>query len=210
MVPSVAYKIYLRKLKSGPNITLLNPSTLNYQVYLYNQLKKSPKDIYPHWGQSIDVTYQYSMGLTKFLSQTTAQARLYFPGIFRHQGFSVYAGYEYQPESGFENQIPVPRGYSGLYFTNYYTIRSNYVFPVAYPDWNLQGASYLKRIYANIFYDYMKSQQPTGNQFSSTGLAVFTDWNFLSLFPDVSLGLRWNYKNNQKSSTFDFLVNVTF
>ncbi|MBN2614645.1 MAG: PD40 domain-containing protein [Bacteroidales bacterium] len=213
MQPYFGYDLLLRHMTSTQNLLQLKPKifTLTYQFYCYNYLKKSLRDIYPRWGQTLLASYRHTPFQSIRETQTTVQSSLYFPGILKHQGISLYGGYEHKnSDNFFQNIIPVPRGYANLYYTNYYTLRTDYVLPVAYPDWNVQGASYLKRIYANVFYDFMKSQQPRSNQFSSTGLAVFTDWNFLSLFPDVSLGVRWNYRINQKSSTFDFLFNVTF
>jgi hypothetical protein len=206
------YRIF--KMKPGSNYHFNNPyiTTVSSQLYFYNQLMRSPKDIYPKWGQQFSASYRTTLFLANQANQTAVQGTLFLPGIIRHQGLSLFAGYEHNTTGDyyFQNQVPVPRGYSHLFFKSFVSLKSGYVFPVAYPDWNMHGIWYLKRIYGQAFYDYLNTTTAPTSTFSITGLAVFTNWHFLSLFPNISLGVRWNYRIEEKNSTFDYLFNIQF
>ncbi|MBE0651365.1 MAG: hypothetical protein IH595_11050 [Bacteroidales bacterium] len=212
--PSVQYEIRYLTMKPGSHYYFKNPqiANLTYQLYEYSYLKTSPKDIYPKWGQTLQVTFQNTPFISETNDQFAAQAHFYLPGFIRHQGISVYAGYENQ-ETGdypFSMLVNIPRGYSGLFFHQYFTLQADYAFPIAYPDWDLiQGGFYLKRIYSHLFYDYM-NRMPYNEVFSSTGIELYTEWNLLNKFPTATLGVRWNYLQSQKSNTFDLLLGINF
>jgi hypothetical protein len=107
----------------------------------------------------------------------------------------------------YSDLVAVPRGYSGLEYPEYFSIRSDYAFPIAYPDWNVPGAFYLKRIYAKVFYDYMQGYK-TGrtDDLSSTGAELYTDWNFLSIMLNVKLGCRVTYRLSEENWDCEFLI----
>lgn len=211
--PYVSYKVRFLAMAPGSQYHFTKPqiNTLSFQLYGYRYFKSSPKDLYPKWGQTILLTYQNTPFTSQKSSQFTVQTRFYFPGIINHQGLSLYFGFENQGNGNypFSNLVSVPRGYSGLFFNKYVSLKADYAFPIAYPDWDLQGAFYLKRIYSHAFYDYLKNLN-TNASFSSLGLELYTEWNFVSLFPAVTLGLRWNYLKTKNSSTFDFLFGINF
>jgi hypothetical protein len=179
-----------------------------YQFYAYNQYKRSIKDLYPKWGQNINLIYRHTPWSDTTNSQLAITGILYFPGIIRHQGIKVYGGYQ-KTESGsysYSNLVAVPRGYSNLNYPEYFSVRSDYAFPIAYPDWNVPGAFYLKRIYSKIFYDYMQGYQ--GSQvadLSSAGVEVYTEWNFFSILVNVELGFRFANLFPDKTQSYEFL-----
>ncbi|MBN2639266.1 MAG: PD40 domain-containing protein [Bacteroidales bacterium] len=211
--PYFGYNILFRKVLSPDTLSFSNPniSTLSYQLYWYNQSIKSTRDIYPQWGQNIWINFQHTPFEPFLATQFEIQSRLYFPGILIHHSLFFYGGFESQSKDYFfQNHISIPRGYNNLYFIRYFTFQSNYTFPVAYPDLNLPEVFYLKRLYANVFYDYMKTYNLIERQFSSAGIELYSDWNFVSLFPNLSLGVRWNYRLTEKSSTFDYLFQISF
>jgi len=84
---------------------------------------------------------------------------------------------------------------------------ADYAIPLAYPDLNWQGVAYLKRLYAHLFYDYLITGK--GDYYRSTGVELYSDWNFLSLFPNVTVGVRWSY-TKEKTNRFEFLYNINF
>ena len=212
--PSVKYEIRYLTMKPGSKYYFKNPQIgdLSLQLYEYAYLKTSPKDIFPKWGQTLSLVFQNTPFLSQMNNQFAAQANIYLPGIVRHQGISVYAGYENQQDGDypFDAVVNIPRGYSGLYFYQYFTLQADYAFPIAYPDWDLiQGGFYLKRIYAHIFYDYL-NRIPYNQEFSSTGVELYTNWNLLNKFPVTTLGLRWSYLQQKGNSTVDLLLGISF
>ncbi len=212
--PSVKYEIRYLTMKPGSHYYFRDSqiADVSFQLYEYNYLKTSPKDIFPKWGQTLFLTFQNTPFLSGTNNQFAAQADFYLPGFIRHQGISVYAGYENQ-ESGdypFGTIVNIPRGYSGLFFYQYFTLQTDYAFPIAYPDWDLiQGGFYLKRIYSHIFYDYL-NRMPYNQAFSSSGVELYTEWNLLNKFPTATLGVRWSYRQSEENSTFDILLGISF
>jgi hypothetical protein len=141
-------------------------------------------------------------------SQLALIGYLYFPGFIKHQGIKIYGGYQktITGNYAYNNLLAVPRGYSNVNYPEYFSVRSDYAFPIAYPDWNVPGAFYLKRIYSKVFYDYMQGYAH-GNitDLSSTGIEVYTDWNFLSILVDVELGFRFSQLIPSKTQSYEFL-----
>ena len=76
------------------------------------------------------------------------------------------------------------------------SLKADYVFPIAYPDWDLQSAAYLTRIYVQIFFDYAHyhDKDNFANNIGSGGAELYTNWHFLSLPVEFTLGVRESYK----------------
>lgn len=185
----------------------------NYRFYAYNQLKRSPKDIFPKWGQSIDLIYRHTIFSDSANNQYALTGWLYLPGIIRHQGFKLYGGYQNSVEQNynFSNLVSLPRGYTGINYSDFFSLRSDYAFPIAYPDLNVPLAFYLKRLYAHVFYDYLKGQ--TGEnwqELSSTGAELYTDWHFISTLLQVTLGVRATYRFYYENMQYEFLFGISY
>ena len=190
-----------------------NIVTMHYQLYAYNQYKRSAKDLYPKWGQNLQVDFQNTPFLNNPGRQFAIQGHFYLPGFIRHQSLVLYGGYENQQQGdySFSALIAIPRGYSGIFEDKMAIVKADYAFPIAYPDMDWQGVMYLKRIYAHLFYDFLRGEK-TGvySNYSSAGAELYTDWNFLGFFPNVSLGLRWSHGLEHDTETFDFLIGINF
>jgi len=184
-----------------------------YMLYAYNQLKKSPKDIYPKWGQAINLIYRHTVFSDSLNNQTALSAILYFPGIVRHQGIRIYGGYQNSVEQSysFSGLVSLPRGYTNIYYPEYYSIKTDYAFPISYPDWDVPGLMYLKRIFAHGFYDYMNGyNNGKWQELSSTGAELYTDWHFLSTLLEVTLGVRATYRFYYGNMQYEFLFGITY
>ncbi len=184
-----------------------------YRLYAYNQFKRSKKDIYPKWGQSIDLIYRHTVFSDSASNQVGLTGWFYFPGIVRHQGFNIYAGYQktVTGDYSFSNFVAVPRGYTDLHYPEYFSIRTNYIIPIAYPDWNVPGFFYLKRIYSVLFYDYLRGyNEGDVDNLSSTGIDLYTDWNFLSLPVNFRLGVRGAHLFRDNTQKFSFLFGIDY
>jgi len=184
-------------------------TAFTYQLFTYNQYKGSSKDIFPQWGQGLHLAFRHTPFSASPSSQFALQSWWYFPGIMRHQGLRIYYGYQWMNEGDYEFSeiVSIPRGYMNLRYNKMNSLKFDYAIPLVYPDLNWQGVAYLKRLYAKLFYDYLKTGG--GSTFQSTGIELYSNWNFLSLFPDVSLGVRWSY-TQEKNHIFEFLYGIQF
>ena len=182
-------------------------------LFAYRQIKRSRKDIFPAFGLHLNGRYSSSLFSDSISKQMAAQVVLYLPGIVKHQGFRFYAGVQQQQKGyyNFSNAILFPRGFTGLQYPGSVVIKADYAIPIAYPDWDVPAVFYLKRIYTRLFYDSLYDlDNHQWAKKSSAGAELFTNWHFLSLFPEVELGVRYSQQLNQKKATFDFLFNVSF
>jgi len=185
-----------------------------YRFYAYNQYKRSVRDIYPKWGQNIDLLYRDTPFSEYVNSQAGLTAWFYFPGFIHHQGIRIYGGYQKTVTGNysFSNFVAIPRGYSNIFYPEYYSIRSDYAFPIAYPDLNVPSVFYLKRIYSKLFYDYLQGTDKDGvvNKLSSLGAEVYTDWHFLSILVNVNLGLRVSHRFYDGTQFYEFLFGFSY
>ncbi len=188
-------------------------TTLHYTLSAYNQIKRSPKDLYPQWGQDIRIDFEHTPFLDNPSNQWAMQGHLYFPGFIRHQSLLLYGGYDKLHEGvyRFSSLIATPRGYSGIFDDQMTVLKTDYAFPIAYPDLDLQGAMYLKRIYAQLFYDVLWGETSgKRSRYSGIGAELNTDWNFLGLFPNIKIGLRYTYAIDRSTHVIDFLIGINF
>ncbi|UII32010.1 hypothetical protein LVD17_27370 [Fulvivirga ulvae] len=205
-------------------------------VSFYNLLKQSSRDINSRWGQSFSASHTSSpFGGAYDAGQLALRGTLYFPGIFKHHSFYVRGAYQHKSWKLdtlsndtylLSNQIPLPRGYSHSTWEDFFSASVNYTLPLWCPDIALGPVLNLKRIRANLFYDYGYSEIDLVNQaqrvrlqrddtYQSIGVDMLFDTNFLRFPADVAIGFRFSYAepNNFKSggSKFEFLIsNISF
>ena len=126
-----------------------------------------------------------------------AKIGLYFPGIFRHHSLFIQGEFERQNPINyqFSSEILFPRGYNYIFFDSFKKYSINYAFPLAYPDWALDGIFYLKRLRTNLFYDYgIGHFGNKTNTFRSCGIELRMDFHALDLPVELELGLRLAYR----------------
>ena len=216
LLPQVSstYTSY-RYSSSGHGTPDLNFRTMEYGILVYNRLKTSPKDIYPPWGQLIELNFRHTPfggdDLGKILS---AETRLFFPGIIKHHSFNIYAGIQKQDHSGmyrFAGLINYPKGYSGQSSDSLYSISLNYDLPLFYPDLRLGSLIYLKKVRANMFYDYGKGRERGISEiYRSYGSAVLFGFHMLRFVAPIEMGIRLVYVPETNKFTTDFLFAVYF
>ncbi len=209
--PSVSYGEKFLRTFPGAKFELTENSltTFSYQLYGYNQYKRSAKDLYPKWGQAFNLVYRHTPLSASPSRQFVFESWFYLPGFVRHQGLRLYLAFQKQTEGNyrFSDLIFTPRAYENLYDSQMKILSVDYAFPLAYPDLDWQGVAYLKRLYAHLFYDYMVTGK--GSHYRSSGIELYSDWNFLSSFPDISLGVRWSY-TKEKTNRFELLYSIRF
>jgi hypothetical protein len=190
---------------------------MDYRITASQYQRSSQKDVYPRIGQEIDITFRNcpfdgnDMG-----SIFGSEANLYFPGLFRHQGTWLYAGYQQRHDENlysysFANLISYPRGYSGAYDENLVSLGLNYKIPLWYPDFSLGSVIYLKRLKLNLFYDLANGKNPGYvNVYQSTGCELTADFHFLRFVAPVEMGLRTIYFPPDGGWGFEFLYAISY
>ena len=186
--------------------------SLDYRVFFYAQSRQSYRDLIPRWGQLLEINYRHTLFDSDTASSVfSTEMVLYFPGLFRHHGFKVYAGYQDRIFINYPygRLINLPRGYSGIDSDQILSGSISYEFPVFYPDWNIGPVLYLKRLKAGIFYDHTVTfdHEPYQN-YNSIGLDLTFDFHLLRLFAPLEAGLRTVYLPGSKSVVFEFLYGI--
>lgn len=205
---------YLTKDKSADlTIKPRDYISAEYGIYLYNQTRKSHRDIIPKWGQSLSLHYANIPFEIDNSSVSAVETLLYFPGLMNNHGFRAYLGYQAlnRQNYSFSSEISNPRGYSGLYYDNMFTFKLDYMLPLLYPDFSVSSLLYVKRVRASLFYDYARGE--TGNilnELSSTGLDLRFDIHILRFISPFDVGLRSIYLPDQNETKFEilFAINV--
>ncbi len=201
---------FLNKISNDPGeFSTDQVTSLTYGIYAYTQYKRSKRDIYPKWGFNTNIFFKHTP-FAKSVSTLYGWAEtFYFPGIVKHHGIRIYSAYQVNQKGiySYSNMVSTPRGYSGIHLKNTISLKAEYALPIIYPDLNLQAVAYLKRISAHVFYDYLtgESHNDEYRDYSSTGIELYSDWNFFSLIPNIRLGMRSTYFPVSSEIGFEFL-----
>ena len=188
--------------------------TLTPRIYFYNLRQKSRRDLYPRFGQVIDLHYLHSWLPSNTNGKIfSAEGWFYLPGFTDNHHLRLYSGYEYssslnQPFSGY---IRYPRGSRRIFHEQLWSNRLNYSLPLFYPDWNIGKMMYFKRIKANLFVDMAGvSVQEFDDVIFTTGIELFADTHFLRLIAPAEPGFRAVLDPEEKAFTFEFLFRMNF
>lgn len=188
-------------------------------------LKQSRRDINSKWGQTVFVNwYNTPYGGDFAGNQFSVYTQLYFPGLFKHHSFWGYAAYQKTElpavdlSTGegldsylFNNQIPLPRGFSVVRLKDFYSASANYTLPLWYPDIALGPVLNIQRFRGNIFYDYGfgkgSAQNPEVTQtYVSIGGELRMDFNILRYLHQFNFGFRYTYGLTPSVTQFEFLI----
>ena len=199
---------------TSPDETKLS-GTINsadYGLYVYRYIRQSGKDIYPLWGQVINLGFRHTpFGDNDYGNIASISTRFYFPGVLQHQGLRLDLNWqERKPGSYYyPNQINLPRGYHIFNVNSLKCYALSYKFPLLYPDFSLGPLVYFKRIKTTLFYDGGKGMT-NGNSWKlqSTGVELTSDLHLLRFVFPMDLGFRFGYRLIEKSHFIDFLFSV--
>lgn len=213
--PGVSVRLLQRTMDPdvGLNFRESSATAFSYDVYAYQQLRLSKRDIYPRFGQNLQLVFRHSPLDNEPSEQLFAAANLYFPGLFKHHGIKLYAAYQ-QENSGFysfSNLVSVARGYNNLFFDQKSSFKIDYVFPIVYPDINLPTFFYLQRLRGGFFADHFIGERTNSStRLSSAGAELYSDWYFFNLPAPVILGGRISraFDKNEWVAEFLFGINI--
>ncbi len=219
--PELGYNF--KNLDSGPELTFTynHIQSVNYSIQVSGQQKTPFQSIFPKWGYALSLMYRqspFNESLGEIMSLNMA---VYYPGIFRHDGFRIKADYQDKiGDAAFYNDVTAPaRGYVGIDYDDMLTLRIDYKVPLLYPDWNLGSLLYFKRVVMGVFYDYSLIPDAAVNvsypndHFWSTGVDLTTDVHLLRTKFPFEVGLRSTYVNgyikNLEAFQFQLLFGVS-
>ncbi|MDT8400615.1 MAG: hypothetical protein RQ743_02880 [Bacteroidales bacterium] len=194
---------------------------INTRLYFSNLHKMSYRDIWPRYGQVFDLYLTTSAADRDLYGPVyTLRTAFYLPGIIRNHGLRL----RYQAEKQdfrrllIHNRISLPRGYRHIISGNLKSFSADYAFPLAYPDFHLGNFFYINRIRNTVFYDYsisnnqydvMEGEQSEGRHYlSSAGVELLADFYLLRIPVKFSAGMQAAWLPFEKSSHFDFLINM--
>ena len=202
------YQVDIQELDNGEMI--FNDFEISYS----SLLKLSKRNIRSRWGQSF-VFKQLNTISGDFSGATTGiRGVLYFPSPFQLIAKKLFVNHSlnfrfgYQKKSiepdinnySFRNVIFKPRGFSYPTEESFKTFVTNYEFPLLYPDLSIGPFLFIKRVKANLFFDY---GQDNVVQY------VYTTESFNDFKPDdlvISGSLASDYISYGAELTFDFNI----
>lgn len=186
---------------------------LKYGVSFTNMHKKSYRDIYSPFGQKLYFTYNHTPFDKKNVYTYALEGMFYLPGLAKHHGIKLYGGYQYQPKQSefLKDNIEHPRGTVALLSERRYSIMSDYSFPLAYPDWNLGRALYVKRIRTSLFYDYgLSKTQDYSKTIHSFGTEFLADAHVMHIPLPIEFGVRLGYETQNSGFLWNALLSIAF
>ena len=197
-------------------------NTLTYDLGYSQYLRSNYQDMYPQWGQNIEITYSNSpFGDSNLGSIWAVQTNFYFPGILRHHGIWLYGGYQQRDENtvygySYSELVPYPRGYTNGYNNHLFSFSANYKFPFLRPDWSAGGVLYFKRFKLNLFFDQAMGDNTDAidwnlpDLYQTIGSELTAELHLLRFVYPFELGVRPMYFPTNNSWGFQFLYSVNF
>ncbi len=182
-------------------------TTLDWQLNYYSYLKMSARDISPRWGSQFRLRlYTSPFESENFGSIFNATVIGYFPGFLRNHGIRIRGDYQKQEPVKYlyRSLIEFPRGFEESRTEILHSLKSDYFFPLFYPDTGIPGIIYLKRIRGSVYYDVALNQYRILNEnrtafvwrkayLISTGAEILADYHILRLLFPFTTGVRVNY-----------------
>ncbi|MDR2887716.1 MAG: hypothetical protein LBV26_06945 [Bacteroidales bacterium] len=216
------------------NSAIYSEETMSYRngrtsiagrLYLANTHRSSLRDIYPRIAQVIDLRYDI---MPRYFSSISLRTALYFPGLLPNNSLRLRYETEKRPTASrlaVNNRISYPRGYTGIISRHLTFLSADYSFPVVYPDINIAGLVYVKRLRGTLFGDYAHGRhnshyriRPTGTAeeyaytpaatFSSFGFEALADFHALRLPFTLSGGIQAAWKNTASPPALTVLFSI--
>jgi hypothetical protein len=161
----------------------------------------------------------------------SAELKAYFPGVFRHDGLSLYTGAQHRQRGNYRsyNDVNLPVGWNLTNLPGWWrnvdkdvilTGSARYCFPLLYPDWNISKVLYFRRIKAALFYDFasvggddIQNGKVSGTYkkgLNSLGVDISGDINFLRFYAPVEAGVKAAYLPANRKPYFELILSVDF
>ncbi|MBE0649153.1 MAG: PD40 domain-containing protein [Bacteroidales bacterium] len=192
-------------------------NTLDYRLYMYNYIRSNYQDMFPKWGQNLDINFRHTPFTGNDMGSVFGiSTNLYFPGIFRHHGIRIYGGYQRRWDNlvygyQFSSLILLPRGTETIYPEEMVSLSANYKFPFLRLDASVGSLLYIKRFKLNLFYDWAQGTGVHGDQTpQSTGFELTSEMHVLRFVAPFELGVQGVYLPESGTWAWRFLWGVSF
>jgi len=204
------------KRTNEPSDSLFSKQMLapSYELYFKNYRTIRYRDLDSRFSQEIWIGYKHFLPGFEFNdgSVFATEAGLTIPSIFKHHLFRFTAGIEIMNDRDYgllPNLITTARSYImreeyASKGTETYT--ASYLLPLVNPDIDLGWLMYMKRVTAEIFYDYTRKDN---RLFRSVGVeSVFE--NFMLRIPvPFEMGVRSSYQIDNAMMDYSFLLKLS-
>lgn len=191
------------------------------RLYLYSYLRRAHRDLQPKLGLIMDGRSLFTPFEKEQLGVISSLKTIAFlPGLMKNQGIKLQAQFQKQNTEKYlyNNQVSFPRGYNDLISIGLKKYSTDYIFPLLYPDIRIGSIFYLKRIHANIFYDYMLGKDVyeivdnervvSDKTLSSYGVELFFEYHFLRLLFPFIQGVRMSYLPERAEYKFEGIFRI--
>ena len=194
------------------------------RVYLTNYSISAVRDLYPRWAQVLDYSYTfYPMDKALYGTGSTIKSAFFFPGLIRNHSLEIRIENEIQKPEKFilENKASFPRGYNNIISQKFTFCSADYRLPLIYPDLNIPGVLFIKRIRGGLFYDYANGTKnsyfyPNNKRvdhnytetFKSFGGELLADFYILRIPFMISSGVQTSWKTFNEPPIFELLFNI--
>lgn len=191
------------------------------RFYFLNQHRSSHRDIYPRWAQVVDYSTSFFPADREFYGNLSSlKTALYLPGPVKNHGIRLrFEADRQDPEKLLlYNRASFPRSYTDIISLDLNFFSADYVMPLVYPDFNIPGLLFIKRIRSGFFYDYASATDNTyivlnqrhnyRENFRSFGAELLADFNLLRIPFTISAGVQSAWKNLKESPTVEAILRI--
>ncbi len=215
---------YINTSEYNSSVTNNAFSTRNFattSIELFSQWSKdlTERAIISPWALSYYGIYENAKGenSTDSSYRIFHSAKVNIPGVFANDGIYFTYAQEKQKETIESYKfLPVQldsvgsvfsRGYGYESTPFYQKITANYTFPVLSPDLDIWGLYYLKRAFANIFFDNTYLESSFNNAtYNSTGVELELESVLLRKLP-INFGVRYIYTYIDQATLTEYFIN---
>lgn len=166
---------------------------MHYQLYFNRNKMLSKMDLAPRWGQNLSITYRHlPFGNFPTSNLLSIRSGIYTPGILINHSFRLRFASQYgNGIYSISNDIPLPSGYEFLAPNKVHnTLLSEYRLPLVYPDWSIGKIAYVKRVYGQLFSDFLNIDRAPFKP-ASYGAALYSNVHFFRFpLPAFTLGAK--------------------
>jgi hypothetical protein len=140
-------------------------------------------------------------------------AQVQTPSLFKHDGFKITfdqqdqdkGTYRFVPQ-GIATGYAFSRGYDYKDVPKYTKVTANYFFPLMSPDFTLGGWFYLRRAYANLFYDSTDVESTlVSKTLDSFGAELLFESKVLRILP-ITFGVRHGKRTRDDKEFTDIFL----
>jgi hypothetical protein len=217
--------IHYQRYKTTPqSFTTGSFHSLGTRIYVQHIRQQSMQDVYPDVGVILNGAYRMSPGGSlKAGDRKAIQSTLYLPGIMKNHGIKMYGGIQHRDgngDLGFNDLVRYARGWSRINTTGLKTAGIDYKLPLLYPDRNLGGLLYVRRLNLALFADrsWLKgnlySQGSPVSKFTheieSYGTEITADVQFMRFYAPAVVGFRSSYLPQKQGFYLDLLLSINF